>query len=142
MHIKHCCSKPVCSFSFNALDKRERASPIGVLPLGSDFPVEGVNPLLGFYAAVTRLSVDGTSPHGSTGWFANQKLTREQALKGMTLDAAYAAFAEDDIGSLSPGKKADFVVLDKDIMSVHDEEILDAKVVATVVDGQTMYGKL
>ena len=143
MHIKHCCSKPICSFpSNNALDKRERASPIGVLPLGSDFPVEGVNPLLGFYAAVTRLSVDGTSPHGPTGWFANQKLTREQALKGMTLDAAYAAFAEDDIGSLSPGKKADFVVLDKDIMSVHDEEILDAKVVATVVDGQTMYGKL
>lgn len=60
----------------------------------------------------------------------------------MTLDAAYAAFAEDHVGSLSPGKKADFVVLNKDIMSVPDEEILDAKVVATVVDGNTMYGML
>src|SRR5258708_39655328 len=87
-----------------------RASPQGILPLGSDFPVEGVNPLLGFYAATTRLSVDGTSPHGSTGWFPNQRLSREQALKGMTLDAAYASFAESEIGSLSPGKKADFVV--------------------------------
>ena len=115
---------------------------MSVLPLGSDFPVESVNPLLGFYAAITRLSADGLSPHGAVGWFADQKLTREQALKGMTIDAAYAAFEESEIGSLSPGKKADFIVLDRDIMTVPPEDILDAKVVVTVVDGVIQYGKL
>ncbi|KAF8966893.1 amidohydrolase family-domain-containing protein [Flammula alnicola] len=119
-----------------------KASPQGVLPLGSDFPVEGVNPLLGFYAAVSKLSVDGTSPHGPGGWFPNQRLTRAQALKGMTFDAAYASFAEHDLGSLSPGKKADFVIFDKDIMTVPYNQILQAKVIATVVDGQVMYGTL
>uniref|UniRef100_A0A8H7XPQ0 Amidohydrolase 3 domain-containing protein n=1 Tax=Psilocybe cubensis TaxID=181762 RepID=A0A8H7XPQ0_PSICU len=119
-----------------------KASPNGVLPLGSDFPIEGVNPLLGFYAAVTRLSVDGTSPHGSGGWFTDELLTREQALKGMTLDAAYAAFAEETLGSLTPGKKADFVVFDKNIMQVPVGDILKAKVLATVVDGEVMYGTL
>ena len=98
--------------------------------------------MLGFYAAITRLSVDGTSPHGSAGWYPDQKLTREQALKGMTLDAAYASFAENDIGSLSPGKKADFVVLDKDIMTLPVKEILNTNVVATVVDGTVVYGNL
>lgn len=60
----------------------------------------------------------------------------------MTLDAAYASFAENELGSLSPGKKADFVILDKDIMTVSAEEILSAKVVATVVDGTVVYGDL
>ncbi|KAK7039215.1 hypothetical protein VNI00_010120 [Paramarasmius palmivorus] len=113
-----------------------------VLPLGSDFPVEGVNPLLGFYASVSRLSVDGTSPHGSDGWYSKERLTREQALKGMTLDAAYASFTENELGSLEKGKKADFVVLDKDIMIVPFEEILQARVQATVIDGKVVYGKL
>ena len=76
---------------------------MGVLPLGSDFPVEGINPLLGFYAAVTRLSVNGESPHGADGWYAKEKLTRAQALKGMTYDAAYASFMEDDIGRRKKG---------------------------------------
>ncbi|KJA17164.1 hypothetical protein HYPSUDRAFT_46693 [Hypholoma sublateritium FD-334 SS-4] len=119
-----------------------KASPQGVLPLGSDFPIEGVNPLLGFYAATSRLYVDGTSPHGLEGWFSEQKLTRAQALKGMTLDAAYASFAEHDLGSLTPGKKADFVVFDKDIMTVPYDKILEAKVVATVIDGEVAYGTL
>ena len=60
----------------------------------------------------------------------------------MTLDAAYASFAERDIGSLSPGKKADFVILDKDIMTLPAEEILNTRVVATVVDGTVVYGDL
>ncbi|KAK0433629.1 amidohydrolase 3 [Armillaria borealis] len=119
-----------------------KASPGNVLPLGSDFPVEGVNPLLGFYAAVSRLSVDGTSPRGPNGWYPEQKLTRAQALKGMTLDAAYASFAETDLGSLVPGKKADFVVLDRDIMTIPVGEILEAKVTATVIDGKVAYGAL
>jgi len=119
-----------------------KASPANVLPLGSDFPVEGVNPLLGFYAAVSRLAVDGSSPHGDGGWFPDERLTRAEALKGMTLDAAYASFAEQDLGSLSPGKKADFVVFDRDIMAIPVNEILEAKVKATVVDGGVVHGTL
>ncbi|KAJ2923261.1 hypothetical protein H1R20_g13832, partial [Candolleomyces eurysporus] len=122
-----------------------QASPNHVLPLGSDFPVEGVNPLLGFYAAVSRLSsTSGTSPHGAGGWYPLEKLTRAQALKGMTYDPAYASFSEDDIGTLEPGKKADFVILDRDIMDDEEDysEILKAQVRATVVDGQAAYGKL
>ena len=113
-----------------------------MIPLGSDFPVESVNPLLGFYAAVSRLSVDGTSPHGLNGWYPEQRLTRAQALKGMTLDAAYASFTEHELGSLTPGKQADFVVLDRDIMNVPMLEIPQTKVLATVVDGEVMYGNL
>jgi cytosine/adenosine deaminase-related metal-dependent hydrolase len=64
--------------------------------------------------------------------FPDEKLTRAQALKGMTYDAAYASFSEDRLGSLTPGKKADFVVLDRDIMTVPQEEILKTKVVSTV----------
>ena len=58
----------------------------GRIALGSDFPVESINPLKGFYAAVTRLSESGKSPHGPDGWYANMKLTREEALRGMTVD--------------------------------------------------------
>ncbi|KAG2125151.1 amidohydrolase family-domain-containing protein [Suillus clintonianus] len=118
------------------------ASPNRVLPLGSDFPVEGINPLLGFYAAVSRLSVKGSSPHGPGGWYPSERLTRAEALKGMTLDTAYASFSEDTLGSLSIGKKADFVVLDRDIMTVPVEDILGAKVTATVIDGEVEYGNL
>ncbi|KAF8487054.1 amidohydrolase 3 [Russula ochroleuca] len=119
-----------------------QASPGKRLPLGSDFPVEGINPLLGFYAAVARCSPEGTSPHGPGGWYPEEALTRTQALRGMTCDAAYAAFAEDTRGRLAPGFAADFVVLDRDIMRVPLEEILGTKVLATVVDGQVAYGSL
>ncbi|KAG6844297.1 hypothetical protein H0H87_008078 [Tephrocybe sp. NHM501043] len=70
-----------------------------------------------------------------------EKLTRTQALKGMTLDAAYASFAEKDIGSLTPGKKADFVILSKNIMTVPVADILTTEVVATLIDGQVVYGE-
>jgi len=119
-----------------------RASPTNVLPLGSDFPVESINPLFGFYAAVSRLYPNGSSPHGDGGWFPEQRLTRVQALKGMTLDAAYASFSEGVLGSLTPGKKADFVVLDRDIMTIQFSEILATKVSATVIDGEVVYGAL
>jgi predicted amidohydrolase YtcJ len=74
--------------------------------------------------------------------YPEQALTRAQALKGMTLDAAYASFSEHELGSLTPGKKADFVVLDRDIMNVPIEQVLQAKVLATVVDGEVVYGGL
>ncbi|TFK44025.1 amidohydrolase family-domain-containing protein [Crucibulum laeve] len=110
--------------------------------LGSDFPVEGVNPLAGFYAAITRVGTDGTSPHGPGGWFPEQCLTREEALRGMTIDPAFASFTEDTLGSLEPGKRADFVVLSKDIMSIPASEVLETKVKATVLDGKVAYGAL
>ncbi|KAI9061249.1 hypothetical protein FKP32DRAFT_1613179 [Trametes sanguinea] len=118
------------------------SSRSGVLPLGSDFPVEGINPLLGFYAAVARLDTEGKSPHGEGGWYPSERLTRAQALKGMTLDAAHASFAEDTLGSLVPGKRADFVVLDRDIMDERRPfgEILEARVRATVIDGKVAFG--
>ncbi|KZT05240.1 uncharacterized protein LAESUDRAFT_235657 [Laetiporus sulphureus 93-53] len=121
-----------------------RSSRNGVLPLGSDFPVEGINPLLGFYAAVSRLDRSGESPHGSGGWYPQERLTRAQALKGMTLDAAYASFAENAVGSLSAGKKADYVVLDTDVMreDAPYAEILKTKVLTTVVDGRIAYGAI
>jgi len=74
--------------------------------------------------------------------FPDERLTRAEALKGMTLDAAYASFADQELGSLSPGKKADFVVFDRDIMTIPVPEILEAKVKATVVDGGVVYGTL
>lgn len=106
------------------------------LALGSDFPVERVDPLLGFHAAVTRQ--DGqNAPAG--GWYGNQALTRQEALRGFTLDAAYAAFMEDEVGSIERGKRADFVVLSRDVMAVPPEEILGARVLATYLDGAAVY---
>ena len=106
------------------------------LALGSDFPVERVSPMLGFYSAVTRQDGDGM-PAG--GWYGNQVLTRAEALRGFTLDAAYAGFMEDQVGSIEVGKRADFVVLSQDVMRVRPEAILDTEVVATYLDGEAIY---
>ncbi|MEM1041422.1 MAG: amidohydrolase [Bacteroidota bacterium] len=109
------------------------------LALGSDFPVEPVSPLLGLYASVTRQDAGG---HPEGGWDPEQRLTRAEALRGFTLDAAYAAFMEDQVGSLEPGKRADFVVLSRDIMTVPAPEILETEVVATYLDGLPIFGGL
>ncbi len=106
------------------------------LALGSDFPVERVSPLLGFYAAVTRQDAEN-EPAG--GWYGNQSLTRAEALKGFTLDAAYAGFMEDEVGSIEPGKRADFVVLSQDLMTVPPEDLLATRVLATYLDGEAIY---
>ncbi|KAJ7594738.1 amidohydrolase family-domain-containing protein [Mycena floridula] len=112
------------------------------ITFGSDFPVETMNPLAGFYAAVTRVGVDGKSPHGSGGWFPEQRLTRVEALRGMTIDPAYASFTESILGSLEPGKRADFVVLSQDIMTITANEILGTKILATAIDGQVVFGAI
>jgi hypothetical protein len=106
------------------------------LALGSDFPVEQVNPLLGFYAAITRQDAEQW-PEG--GWHPEERLTRREALRGFTLDAAYSAFQEDELGSLEPGKLADFVILSHDIMEVRPPTILDTEVVATYLGGALIY---
>ncbi len=98
-----------------------------------------MSPLLGFYAAITRQDAEG-QPEG--GWYPDQRLTRAEALRGFTLDAAYAAFMEDEVGSLEAGKRADFVVLSRDIMTVPVSEILETEVVATFLDGEPIYGGL
>ena len=107
-----------------------------LVPSGSDFPIEGVNPLLGFYAAITRQDLDG---HPPGGWQPEQTLTREQALRSMTVWAAYAGFQERDKGSLEPGKWADLTVLDRDIMTVSAAEIPNARVLWTLVAGRVAY---
>ena len=107
-----------------------------VIPYGTDAPVEPVNPMKGFHAAITRQDADGW-PAG--GWFPAERMTREEALDSMTIWAAYAGFMEGVAGSLSPGKYADFVVLDQDIMTVAPERILETNVVMTVLGGETVY---
>jgi predicted amidohydrolase YtcJ len=107
-----------------------------VIPNGTDFPVEEVNPLLTFHAAVTRQ--DPTNwPAG--GWYPEQKMTREEALQSMTIWPAFAGFQESVLGSLTPGKYADFVILDRDIMQVPDTEILGTRVVSTWIAGKRVY---
>ncbi|KAF8518737.1 amidohydrolase 3 [Gautieria morchelliformis] len=113
-----------------------------VLTLGTDFPVADINPLATFYAAITRLSIDGRSPHGPSGWFPEQSLTRQEALRGMTLEPAFASFTESILGSLTPGKRADYVVLSKDILTIPAPDILSTKVLATVLDGRIAYGRV
>ena len=106
------------------------------LALGSDFPVEGVSPLAGIEAAVTRRDAKGFPPGG---WFPAQTLTRAEALRGFTRDAAYAAFTEDSVGSLEPGKRADFILLDRDPVEVPAGEIHRIQVLETWVDGRRVY---
>ena len=109
-----------------------------IIPNGTDFPVEAVNPLKTFHSAVARQD-ENNWPAG--GWFPDQRMTREEALKSMTVWPAVAAFQENDLGSLAPGKYADFVVLDRDIMRVATEEILGAQVLATFISGRAVYEK-
>jgi len=106
------------------------------IPCGSDFPVESNNPLLGIYAAATRQDPNGL-PEG--GWHPEHCMTIEEAIKGFTIWAAYAAFQEDVLGSIEVGKYGDFTVLDKDILEIEPQEILNTKVVYTIVGGQIRY---
>jgi hypothetical protein len=130
-----------------------------IIPGGSDFPVESPNPLLGFYAAVTRqdqngiprnaedvvasfqLSAEGIKDSSAftDGWYAGQKMTREEALRAFTIWGAYAEFAEKEKGSIEKGKLADLVILSKDIMTIPPMEILSTNVVAAIVGGKVAY---
>ena len=111
----------------------------GKIALGTDFPVEKVNPLLTFHSAVARKDVDGNP---SEGFLKENALTRKEALKGMTIWAAYSNFEDSFKGSIEEGKFADFVILTKDIMKVPEQEITSAKVVATIVNGSIVFQKI
>jgi predicted amidohydrolase YtcJ len=110
----------------------------GRLALGSDFPVESADPRLGLYSAVTRQDLQG-QPAG--GWLPGERLSREEALRGFTLDAAWSLFLEEEVGSLEVGKRADLVVFGRDPMTVPEAEIPRAEVDLTVVEGEVVYDR-
>lgn len=107
-----------------------------VLINGTDAPVEDVDPIRSFYASVTRQSEAGLPPGG---YQPDQRLTRMEALRSYTKDAYWASFAEKNGGAIEPGKWADLTVLSKDILSVPDQEILDTRVLYTLVNGKIAY---
>jgi len=107
-----------------------------VIPNGSDFPVEAVNPFISFHAAVSRQDANN---YPTGGWFPEQRMTRDEALRSMTIWPAYASFQESMLGSLTTGKLADFVVLDRDIMKVPAEYLLNTQVLATYLGGKAVY---
>ncbi len=106
------------------------------LALGSDWFVAPPSPLEGIYAAVTRRTLDGAHPDG---WIPEQRITVEEALRGYTIDAAYASFDEREKGSISRGKLADLVLIDRDITRVAAEAIAEARVMMTVVGGRIVH---
>ena len=107
-----------------------------VIPNGSDFPVEQVNPLISFHAAIARQDARDW-PAG--GWFPEQKMSREEALRSMTIWPAYAGFQETSMGSITAGKFADFVILDTDIMRVPAEMVMKTRVLSTWVGGKAVF---
>ncbi len=107
-----------------------------VVAAGSDFPVEHSNPFFGLYSAVTRMDHDG-NPDG--GWYPNEALTREEALRAFTLDAAYAAHQEEVLGTIESGKWADFILIDTDYFETSASEIWQIEVLETWVGGKKVY---
>jgi predicted amidohydrolase YtcJ len=110
----------------------------GWIPLGTDFPVENINPMYTFYAAVERQDLKGFPEHG---FQKENALSRTEALRGITIWAAKANFEEKEKGSIEPGKYADFVILDKDIMKVKGAELPTTKVTQTYINGVKVYDK-
>ena len=108
----------------------------GIIVLGTDFPVENVNPMHTFYAAVARKDLNNY-PDG--GYRIEEGLSRKETLKGMTIWAAYSNFEEDEKGSIEEGKFADFTVLEKDIMTIPIDSVPNVKVVATFINGEKVY---
>jgi hypothetical protein len=107
-----------------------------VVPFGSDFPVESVDPRKGLFAAVTTRAEQGGP---AAGYRPDQKLSREQALRGFTLHAAHGMFAEQELGTIAVGKRGDFTVFDRDLRTCRDDELLQAEVLLTVIDGRIVY---
>ncbi len=103
---------------------------------GTDVPVEPINPIASFFASVARQTLQG-EPAG--GYEPEEKMTRQQALKSYTIDAAYGAFEENSKGSIAPGKLADFTVFSKDIMTIADDQILSVEISMTIFGGKVLY---
>lgn len=103
---------------------------------GTDVPVEPISPIQCFYASVSRKTLKGMPPGG---YEPEQKMSREEALRSYTIDAAYGAFEEEIKGSIEPGKLADFTVFSKDIMSIPEDEILSTQIDITIVNGKVLF---
>jgi predicted amidohydrolase YtcJ len=108
----------------------------GMVALGTDFPIENVNPFLTFYAAVARKDLQN---YPEEGFIPEQKLSREETLRGMTIWAAYSNFEDQEKGSIESGKFADFVIVDQDPMTVKEEAIPDTKVLSTYINGEQVF---
>ena len=108
------------------------------LAFGTDWSVAPLNPLLGLYAAVTRATLDGKNPGG---WIPEQRITLPEAVEAYTLGSAFAEFQENEKGSITPGKLADIIILDKNIFAMTPEEIRDVKVETTMVGGKVVYSR-
>jgi predicted amidohydrolase YtcJ len=108
------------------------------LAFGSDWTVAPIDPMLGVYAAVTRRTLDDKNPNG---WVPEQKITVAEAVRAYTSGSAYAEYAEDVKGTITPGKLADLVILDRDIFKIDPVEIEKARVTMTIVDGRVVYEK-
>jgi predicted amidohydrolase YtcJ len=106
------------------------------IAFGSDFPVELANAFHGLHAAVTR---QNANMQPKTGWIPEEKVSRQEALRGFTLDAAYAAFQDDKIGTLEVGKRADFIFVDRDIFEVPASDIRDTQVLETWINGKQVF---
>jgi predicted amidohydrolase YtcJ len=106
------------------------------LAFGTDWPVAPLNPLLGVYAAVTRATLDGKHPEG---WFPEERLTLDEALRAYTQGSAYAAFAEKNKGTLATGKLADVIVLSDDLFKIAPEKIREVRVVMTIAGGRVVH---
>jgi len=106
------------------------------LPLSSDFPGETANPFYGIYAAITRQDPNG-NPGG--GWYPEERLTLQEALRGYTLEGAYAEFEETEKGSIEKGKLADLIVVSQDITTLAPKEILSIRVLKTFLGGKLVY---
>jgi len=124
-----------CRWAYNARVQIDHGAKVA---FGSDSPVDPFEPLGGIYAAVTRRRPDGTP--GVDGWYPESRLTVAEALRGFTTGPAYAAGMENRLGKLAPGYLADLVVLDRDLFAIPPEEILDVRVVATMVGGRWRFG--
>jgi predicted amidohydrolase YtcJ len=122
------------TYAFNSLLKSG-----ATLVFGSDWTVAPLDPLSGIYAAVTRRTLDGQNPDG---WIPEEKIQVEEAIKGYTINAAYAEFTEKEKGSIEPGKLADLVVIDRNILKIKPEEIISASVLMTIVDGRIIFDRL
>ena len=111
---------------------------IGWVPNGSDFPVEDINPLYGFYAAVARKDLKGFP---EDGYQIENAISREEALKAMTIWAAKSGFEETRFGSIEPGKFADFIILEEDLMSMDIDKVPAIKIIATYIQGEKVYSR-
>jgi predicted amidohydrolase YtcJ len=119
------------TYAFRSLlDARAR------LAFGSDWTVAPLDPVQGIYAAVTRRTIDDRNPGG---WFPEQKISVEQALRAYTAGVAYAGFAERRVGTLRPGMLADVVLLDRDLFRMRPEDLARARVRATIAGGRVVY---